>query len=73
MQELLFICSQNRMRSLTAEMMYDGFPGYAVESAGTEESARTPLTKEHLEWADLTFVMETEHLECLEKGCGSYR
>ena len=35
-QKLLFICSENRMRSPTAEKMYDGFPGYEVKSAGTE-------------------------------------
>ena len=58
------------MRSLTAEMMYEGFPGYAVKSAGTEESARTPLTQKHIEWADMIFVMEPEHLECLQKEYG---
>jgi len=56
-QRLLFICSENRMRSLTAEKMYDGFPGYEVKSAGTELSARTPVTQEHIDWADMIFVM----------------
>jgi len=45
------------MRSLTAEKMYDGFPGYEVKSAGTELSARTPVTQEHIDWADMIFVM----------------
>jgi hypothetical protein len=39
-QKLLFICSQNRLRSLTAETMYQGFPGYDLRSAGTEPGAR---------------------------------
>ena len=69
-KKLLFVCSQNRMRSLTAERMDEGFPGYAAKSAGTEESARTPLTREHVEWADMIFVMETEHLQCLQKEYG---
>jgi predicted protein tyrosine phosphatase len=69
-QKLLFICSENRMRSLTAERMYDGFPGYEVKSAGTEQSARTPLTKEHIERADTIVVMEPEHLEKLQDRCG---
>ena len=69
-QKLLFVCSQNWMRSLTAERMYAGFPGYEVKSAGTEESARTPLTKEHIEWADMVFVMEPEHLEQLHDRFG---
>jgi predicted protein tyrosine phosphatase len=37
--------------------MYDGFPGYEVKSAGTELSARTPVTQEHIDWADMIFVM----------------
>ena len=65
-KKLLFICSQNWMRSLTAERMYEGFPGYEVKSAGTETSARTPVTQEHIEWADMIFVMEEEHLERLQ-------
>jgi predicted protein tyrosine phosphatase len=54
------------MRSLTAEKMYDGLPGYEVKSAGTERSARTPVTQEHIVWADMVFVMEPEHLERLQ-------
>ena len=54
------------MRSLTAEKMYEGFPPYEVKSAGTETSARTPVTQEHIEWADMIFVMEPEHLERLQ-------
>src|ERR1017187_7695247 len=69
-QKLLFICSENRMRSLTAEKMYDGFPGYEVKSAGTETSARIPVTQEHIDWADMIFVMEPEHLERLQLEYG---
>ena len=34
--KLLFICSQNKIRSLTAEHMLQGVPGLAVKSTGTE-------------------------------------
>ncbi len=51
------------MRSPTAEKTYDGFPGYEVKSAGTELSGRIPLTQQHVQWADMVFVMEPEHLE----------
>jgi predicted protein tyrosine phosphatase len=54
------------MRSPTAEKLYDGLPGYEVKSAGTEASARTPVTQEHVVWADMIFVMEPEHLERLQ-------
>jgi predicted protein tyrosine phosphatase len=69
--KLLFICSQNIQRSLTAERMYDGFPGYEVKSAGTETSARTPVTRKHIEWADMVFVMEDDHLEILKAKFGA--
>ncbi len=41
-----------------------------MKSAGTEASARTPLTKEHIEWADMIFVMEPEHLQQLQSEHG---
>ena len=69
-QRLLFICSENRMRSPTAEKLYDGLPGYEVKSAGTETSARTPVTQEHIDWADMIFVMEPEHEQVLKEQFG---
>jgi predicted protein tyrosine phosphatase len=69
-QKLLFICRENRMRSFTAEKMYDGFPGYEVKSAGTATSARTPFTQEHIDWADMIFVVEQEHGQILREMFG---
>jgi predicted protein tyrosine phosphatase len=69
-QKLLFVCTENRMRSLTAEMLYEGFPGYEVKSAGTELSARIPVTQEHVQWADMIFVMEPEHEQILQEQFG---
>jgi len=37
--KILFICSQNKWRSLTAEKMLEN-SNYAVKSAGTEKGAR---------------------------------
>jgi predicted protein tyrosine phosphatase len=51
-QKLLFMCSQNRLRSLTAETMYRGFPEYSVRSAGTGPGARIRVRKGHIGWAD---------------------
>lgn len=64
--KILFICSQNRWRSLTAEKMYEGFQGYIVRSAGTEQNARIRVNEGHIGWADLIFVMEKRHKERLE-------
>ncbi len=64
-KKILFVCSHNRWRSLTAERMYDGFPGYEVRSVGTEPGARIRVTEGHIGWADWIFVMEKKHVEKL--------
>jgi predicted protein tyrosine phosphatase len=68
--KLLFICSQNRWRSLTAEKMYEGFPGYEVRSAGIEQNARVRVTEGHVGWADKIFVMEKRHVDRLRDRFG---
>lgn len=65
--KLLFICSQNRMRSPTAEHLLQGEPGYTVRSAGVDPNARTRVNKELIAWADLIFVMERWHQLVLEE------
>src|SRR3954468_23417696 len=66
-QKLLFICSRNKLRSLTAEKLFEGVPGYQVRSAGTQPEARIVVTPGHLGWADLIFVMEKSHLRRLRQ------
>lgn len=65
--KLLFICSQNRLRSLTAETIFRGFPGYVVKSAGTEPGARIRVNKGHIGWAETIFVMEKKHARILQE------
>lgn len=65
--KVLFVCSRNRQRSLTAETVFDGAGGHQVRSAGTEEGARVRVTAGHLGWADLIFVMEKRHLDRLRQ------
>jgi predicted protein tyrosine phosphatase len=66
-RKLLFVCSRNQRRSITAERLYNGFPGYAVKSAGTDHGSRVRVKQEHIEWADLIFVMETRHVTELRR------
>jgi len=66
--KLLFICSQNKIRSLTAENMLEGVPGIAVKSAGTEPRSRIRVNEGHLSWADFIFVMEKRHRHILEEN-----
>ncbi len=61
-QKLLFVCSRNRLRSLTAEKLFEGCPGYQVRSAGTQPDARIVITEGHIGWADVIFAMEKSHL-----------
>ncbi|MCF6133447.1 low molecular weight protein tyrosine phosphatase family protein [Flavobacterium wongokense] len=65
MKNLLFICSRNRWRSLTAEEIYKNSSEFNVKSAGTENSARIKVNAKLIVWADLIFVMEKHHKEKL--------
>lgn len=65
--KLLFVCSQNRLRSLTAEKLFKGFPLYQVRSAGTQPDARIVVTEGHIGWADLIFCMEKSHVDRLRR------
>ncbi|MET4105116.1 protein tyrosine phosphatase [Hymenobacter sp. UYP22] len=65
--QLLFICSQNRWRSLTAERLFDHHPKYEARSAGTEPGARVRVTAGHLGWADTIIVMERKHADYLRQ------
>ena len=58
---VLFVCSQNRLRSPTAEQVFANRPGIECSSAGTNHDAENPLTPELVEWADVIFVMEKAH------------
>ncbi|PZU67558.1 MAG: phosphotyrosine protein phosphatase [Sphingobium sp.] len=57
----LFVCSQNKLRSPTAEQIFADHPGIETLSASTNHDAETPLDDEMLRWADTIFVMEKTH------------
>lgn len=61
MTNVLFLCSQNRLRSPTAEQVFAQWPGIETSSAGLTHDAENPLTPELLQWADVVFVMERAH------------
>lgn len=64
--KVLFVCSRNWCRSLTAEKLFAGTPGWQVRSAGTSDHARIKVTAGHVGWADVVVVMEKRHRERLE-------
>jgi predicted protein tyrosine phosphatase len=61
MKNVLFICSQNKLRSPTAEQVFSSHPQIECTSAGLNHDAENPVTPELVEWADLIFVMEKAH------------
>ncbi|GAA5129753.1 low molecular weight protein tyrosine phosphatase family protein [Luteolibacter yonseiensis] len=67
MKNLLFICSQNKLRSPTAEAVFAELSGVDVDSAGLNNDAIVPLVPEQVTWADLIFVMEKEHRSKLNR------
>ena len=62
---ILFVCSQNKRRSLTAERLFDRVNGHNVRSAGTENNARIKVTAGMIGWSDLVFCFEKKHLRRL--------
>jgi predicted protein tyrosine phosphatase len=61
MKRALFICSQNRLRSPTAEHIFASWPDVETDSAGLGGDATVPLSSEQIAWANLIFVMEKVH------------
>jgi predicted protein tyrosine phosphatase len=61
MKRVLFICTQNRLRSPTAEQVFATWPDVETDSAGLGNDADVPLSAEQVAWADIIFVMEKAH------------
>ncbi|MEH1825200.1 phosphotyrosine protein phosphatase [Nostoc sp. C052] len=68
MKKLLFICSQNKLRSPTAEAVFSEYEGLETDSAGLDHYAEVPLSTEAIQWADIIFVMEKSHKNKLSKN-----
>ncbi|MBK8286380.1 MAG: phosphotyrosine protein phosphatase [Ahniella sp.] len=69
---VLFICTQNRLRSPTAEHVFADWPGVETQSAGLGHEATSPVSPELLAWSDLIFVMEKSHRGKLSKKFKRY-
>lgn len=61
MTKLLFVCSENRLRSPTGEEVFSAYPGVEAIGCGTNSDADTPLSGDLVEWADVILVMEKTH------------
>jgi predicted protein tyrosine phosphatase len=71
MLKVLFVCTQNRLRSPTAEAVFSIDPNLEVLSAGTSPDADNPISSDLIEWAEIIFVMENVHRAKLNRQFGS--
>jgi len=67
MKKLLFVCSENRLRSPTAEAVFSGHERVEAIGAGTNKDAATPVSGDLIEWADVILVMEKSHKNKITK------
>jgi predicted protein tyrosine phosphatase len=67
MTNALFICSQNKLRSPTAEAVFAEWPDVQTDSAGLNNDAEQQLSPEQIGWADIIFVMEIAQRDKLRK------
>lgn len=56
MKHVLFVCEGNLHRSPTAEQLYSTTPEIKARSAGLSYVARTQVTEELLDWADVVYL-----------------
>ncbi|MEM9273922.1 MAG: phosphotyrosine protein phosphatase [Cyanobacteria bacterium P01_F01_bin.143] len=59
--KLLFVCSENKLRSPTAEAVFSEYENVEAIGAGTNKDAFTPISGDLIEWADIILVMEQSH------------
>ncbi|WP_111979791.1 low molecular weight protein tyrosine phosphatase family protein [Algibacillus agarilyticus] len=59
--KLLFVCSENRLRSPTGEEVFSQYDGIDAIGCGTNKDAATTVSGDLIEWADIVFVMEKSH------------
>lgn len=58
--KLLFVCTENRLRSPTAETVFSQYPDVETASAGVSPSATKVVSRDLIEWADIVFAMEQD-------------
>jgi len=64
---LLFVCSENRLRSPTGAEVFSGFNEISAIGCGTNTDAETTISGDLVEWADIIFVMEKSHRNKVSK------
>jgi predicted protein tyrosine phosphatase len=58
---LLFVCSENKLRSPTAETVFSEYEHVNAIGCGTNSDSETPFSGDLVQWADAILVMEKTH------------
>jgi predicted protein tyrosine phosphatase len=58
---ILFVCSEDRLRSPTAAAVFSRYDGVEAISAGTNKDCEQPVSGDLIEWSDVILVMERSH------------
>ncbi len=58
---ILVVCGKNKKRSRTAEFIFKNDNRFNIRSAGLSPKSERKITENDLHWADLVFVMESDH------------
>ena len=64
---LLFVCSENRLRSPTGEEVFSAYEGIDAIGCGTNADAACTISGDLIEWANIVFVMERSHRNKVSK------
>jgi len=64
---LLFVCSENKLRSATGEEVFMAYHECDAIGCGTNADAATTISGDLIEWADVIFVMEQSHRKKVSK------
>jgi predicted protein tyrosine phosphatase len=68
--KILFICSKNKVRSVTAEKVYQRVSGLQVRSRGTDASARIRVGEGDIGWAEMILCFERRNFVDLKARFG---
>lgn len=58
---ILVVCGRNKKRSRTAEHIFKNDDRFNIRSVGLSPKSNRKISENDLNWANLVFVMETEH------------
>ena len=65
---ILFVCTFNKIRSLTAQQIFQDDNRFNVKSAGVDPASTVQINHDILEWADYIIVMEKAHRNKIRKN-----